>query len=136
MKWLGQTLRANQKLANRLLFELPEKGILGHLDKAIKFVEISKKYKVKIVIDRFGASHSPIDYLRKVSPEFIKIDGSYILDIENDTEDQVMLKAYVDIAHGLDIKVIATFVETKEARAVVEEQGVDAVQGRLLGPPI
>ena len=136
MEWLEGTLQANHEIARRLVFELPEKGILAHQDKALQFVEISMKYGVEIIIDRFGVSHSPIDYLRKVKPEYIKIDGSYIKDIENDCEDQVMIRAYVDIAHGLDIKVIATFIETEEALQVVKKLEVDAVQGRLLGSPI
>lgn len=136
LEWLEKTLQKNHKIVQRLVFELPEKGVLAHLGKAQQFAEISRKYGAEIIIDRFGVSHSPIDYLRKVKPDYIKIDGSYINGIENDSENQVMLKAYVGMAHGLDIKVIATFIETEAAHQVVRKLEVDAIQGLLMGPPI
>lgn len=136
MEWLEKTLQENHEIVRRLVFELPEKGVLALLGKTQQFAEISKKYGAEIIIDRFGVSHLPIDYLRKVKPDYIKIDGRYINDIENDRENQVMLKAYVDIAHGLDMKVIASFIETEAAYQVVRKLEVDAVQGMLMGPPI
>jgi len=135
LEWLEKTLRDNHKTVMRLILELPEKGVVAHLDKAQQFVKIVKKYGVEVAIDRFGVSRSSIDYLRQIKPDYIKIDGSYIHDIENDREDQVMLKAYVDIAHGLDMKVIATFIETEAAYRVVCKLGVNAVQGLFLGVP-
>lgn len=136
LEWLEKTLQENHEIVRRLVFELPEKGVLAHLGKAQQFAEISKKYGAEVAIDRFGASRLPIDYLRKVKPDYIKIDGSYINDIENDRENQLMLKAYVGIAHGLDMKVIATFIETEAARQAVIKLEVDAVQGLFMGRPI
>jgi diguanylate cyclase (GGDEF)-like protein len=135
LEWLEETLRDNHDTAPRIILELPEKGVVANLDKAQKFVEIAKKYGAGVAIDRFGVSRSSIDYLRMIKPDYIKIDGSYIHDIENDREDQVMLKAYVDIAHGLDMKVVATFIETEAAYRVVCKLGVDAAQGLFLGVP-
>jgi len=135
LEWFEKTMQNNQNTVLRLILELPEKGVITYLDKAQQFVKIAKKYGVEVAIDRFGVSRSSIDYLRQIKPDYIKIDGSYIHDIENDREDQIMLKAYVDIAHGLDMKVIATFIETETAYRVVCKLGVDAVQGLFLNPP-
>ncbi|MCP4266986.1 MAG: EAL domain-containing protein [Candidatus Brocadiaceae bacterium] len=135
LEWFKKTLQVNQDKLQRLILELPEKGVVAHPDKAQQFVEIIKKYGAGVAIDRFGVSRSSIDYLRQIKPDYIKIDGSYIYDIENDSEDQVMLKAYVDIAHGLDMKVIATFIETEAAYRVVCKLGVNAAQGLFLGVP-
>jgi FOG: EAL domain len=109
---------------------------VAHPDKAQQFVEIAKRYGAGIAIDRFGVSSSSLDYLRQIKPGYIKIDGSFIHDIENDRENQIMLKAYVDVAHGLDIKVIAAFIETEVAYREVCKLGVDAAQGLFLGEPI
>ncbi len=135
LEWIEKTLRDNHSTAIRIILELPEKGVVAHLDKARRFVEIVKKYGAKVAIDRFGVSRSSIEYLRHIKPDYIKIDGSYIHDIENDREDQIMFKAYVDIAHGLDMKVVATFIETEAAYRVVGKLGVNAVQGLFLGVP-
>lgn len=136
LEWLEKTLQENHKIARRLVFELPEKGVLAHLGKAQRLAEVSKKYDMEIAIDRFGVSRSSIDYLRQVKPDLLKIDGSYLHDIENDVEDQVMLRAYVDIGHGLDMKVIATFIETESACEAVKKLGVDGIQGLVLGRPV
>ncbi len=136
LEWLEKTLEGNHNTVPRLILGLSEKEVVAYLDKAQQLAGIAKKYGVKVAIDRFGVCHSPIDYLRKVKPDFIKIDGSYINDIENDSENQIMFKAYVDIAHGLDMKVIAAFIETEAAYRVVCKLGANAVQGLLLGEPI
>lgn len=120
---------------DRLLFEVPEYGVLRNIESAREFFRQVKAAGCDCGIDHFGRGFSSFGYLRSIGIQYLKIDGSYIHDIDKDPDNRFFVQALVDTAHSLDITVIAETVETQEELEVVCAMNVDGIQGYLTGKP-
>jgi len=89
----------------------------------------------KISIDDFGSESSNLSRLLEFSPDYLKIDGSFIKNILNDKNSSVIVEAVVLLCKKSNIKVIAEFVHNAEVQAKVEELGIDYSQGYYFGEP-
>ena len=89
----------------------------------------------KIAIDDFGSGYSNFSYILKLKPDYIKIDGSIIKNIDTNEDSRVITGAIIAFAKKLDITVIAEFVRSKEVYDTCVELGVDEFQGFYLGEP-
>ena len=122
-------------VAQRVIFEITESDILDDMDIVDKFIKRFRHHGVKIAIDDFGSGYSNFAYIIKLNPDFLKIDGSLIENIISDTKKYILVKSIIDLAHNLDIEVIAEFVSSKEIYDALNALGVDAMQGYYLGKP-
>ena len=86
-------------------------------------------------LDDFGAGFNSYRYLKHFPVDILKIDGGFIIDLDNDPVDQLLVKSMIDIAHSLGKKVVAEFVERASTMSLLKEYGVDFVQGYLIGKP-
>ena len=68
-------------------------------------------------------------------PDFLKIDGRFIRDIDQHQDNQFFVKSLINIAHGLSIRIIAEMVETQEEYLWLKGAGIDCVQGYFVEPP-
>ncbi|UTW03324.1 EAL domain-containing protein [Amphritea atlantica] len=91
---------------------------------------------VEISIDDFGIAYSSLSRLKRLPLNTLKIDRSFIRDIGSDQDDEVIVKTIIDMAHNLNLKVVAEGVETAEQLAFVRQYNCDQVQGFLFSPPI
>ncbi|WP_299195032.1 EAL domain-containing protein [uncultured Amphritea sp.] len=91
---------------------------------------------VEISIDDFGIAYSSLSRLKRLPLNTLKIDRSFIRDIGSDHDDEVIVKTIIDMAHNLNLKVVAEGVETEQQLAFVERYNCDQVQGYLFSPPI
>src|SRR5690606_41014447 len=89
----------------------------------------------RIALDDFGVGFSSFSYLKHLKADIIKIDGSFIREIVTSHEDQLFVKALVDVARGMGMQTVAEFVESAEALALVTRLGVDYAQGYYVGRP-
>lgn len=92
-------------------------------------------YGFKISIDDFGSQSSNFSRLLEFSPDYLKIDGSFIKNILSDKNSLIIVEAVVLLCKKSNIKVIAEFVHSKEVQAKIEELGVDYSQGYYFGEP-
>jgi diguanylate cyclase (GGDEF)-like protein len=132
--WLCERL-GNSGHTDRIFFEVPEYGVLRNIESAREFIRQVKAAGCNCGIDHFGRGFSSFGYLRSIGIQYLKIDGSYIHDIDKDADNRFFVQALVDTAHGLDITVIAETVETQEELEVVSAMNVDGIQGYLTGKP-
>jgi diguanylate cyclase (GGDEF)-like protein/PAS domain S-box-containing protein len=91
---------------------------------------------VGIAMDDFGTGYSSLSYLRKYPFTVIKVDRSFISDLNIDEADQKLVNASIAMAHGLKLKVVAEGIETEEQLATLKEMNCDLGQGYLLGKPM
>lgn len=91
---------------------------------------------VSIAMDDFGTGYSSISYLRRYPFDVVKVDRSFIRDIDVDSEIRELINAAISMAHALNLKVVAEGVETEEQLAYLKDLGCDYAQGYLFGKPI
>lgn len=113
----------------RICFELTETAAVANLTKTADFVRQLQKLGCTFSIDDFGTGFSSYDYLKRLPVDFVKIDGSFVKEIERSPSDLAMVKSINEIAHVLGRKTIAEYVETQSIREQLAALGIDYVQG-------
>ncbi|MBX9716372.1 MAG: EAL domain-containing protein [Burkholderiaceae bacterium] len=91
---------------------------------------------VSISIDDFGTGHSSLSYLRKLPTSELKIDRSFVLDLETSEDARKVASAVINLAKSLDLKVVAEGVETEGQNKILREFGCDQLQGFLFAKPM
>jgi EAL domain-containing protein (putative c-di-GMP-specific phosphodiesterase class I)/GGDEF domain-containing protein len=119
----------------RLVFEILESDHISDYTLLEDFITKYRNQNIKIAIDDFGTGYSNFAHILKIRPNYIKIDGSLIKNIDTDKNAYEMVKSIIDFSKALNIRVIAEFIHSKEVFDIVRELGVDEFQGFYLGKP-
>jgi len=120
---------------HRVVFEITETSAISNFEQTKAMVERLRSLGCRFALDDFGAGFNSYSYLKHFPVDILKIDGGFITDLINDSVDQLLVKSMIDIAHSLDKKVVAEFVENQETMDLLQSYGVDYVQGYLVGKP-
>jgi PAS domain S-box-containing protein len=128
-------LSINIDRANRVTFELLEDEDVKDFNAVKKFISLVKMLGVTIAIDDFGSGHSNFERLLDFQPDILKIDGSLIKNISNDTFSRNIVETIKLFSDKQKIKTVAEFVSSKETLDIVTEIGIDYLQGYLLAKP-
>ncbi len=135
VEWLEQEISQHRNIADRLIFELPEYGAIANLSQMKSLIEKIGGFGPMFSLDHFGRSFSSLAYLRSLKVDYLKIDGSYLRTLEDNKDHQFFIQALADIAHGLDIQVIAESVESEEVWNLLLSLHMDGAQGYYIGRP-
>jgi diguanylate cyclase (GGDEF)-like protein len=119
----------------RVTFEITETAMISNLPAARAMMRQLRGVGFQLALDDFGAGFSSFSYLKDLVPNYLKIDGSFIRDAENDHSKWIFVEMMNDIAHRLKIKSIAEFVAVETTARKLREIGVDFAQGFLFGEP-
>ena len=122
-------------ISKRVVFEIVESESIENFDKIEKFITMIKSYGCRISIDDFGTGYSNFEYLMRLQPDFIKIDGSIIKEINTDKRSEIITSVIVAFAKEMNIKTIGEYVETKEINDKLIKLGVDKSQGYYFDKP-
>lgn len=124
-------------LEPRLLeLELTESILVEDIDHLLAQLDVLKRLGVKLAIDDFGTGYSSLAYLKKFNIDRLKIDQSFVRDINTDPNDAAIVRAIVQMAHTLNLDVIAEGVEDEAMLKHVRESGCDEVQGYFFSKPL
>jgi diguanylate cyclase (GGDEF)-like protein/PAS domain S-box-containing protein len=132
---IKQLIKKHQVNPEKLIFEVTETSAVSNLQQAKKLMEAIKVLGCRFSLDDFGVGFSSFNYMRELPVDIIKIDGIFIKDLDKNADDQLFVKALIDVAKGLGKKTIAEFVETKEILVLLQKYGVDYAQGFYIGRP-
>ena len=119
----------------RIVFEILESDYITDYSLLEDFVIKYRNQGIKIAIDDFGTGYSNFAHILKIRPNYIKIDGSLIKNINTDKNSYELVKSIIDFSKALNIKVIAEFVHSREVYESILNLGVDEFQGFYLGEP-
>lgn len=89
-----------------------------------------------ILIDDFGTGYSSLSHLSKLPLDRLKIDRGFVMDMETNEQNMVIVKSTIQLAHGLGLKVVAEGVETQEQLDLLRELGCDCIQGYFFAKPM
>ncbi|MBV5321132.1 MAG: EAL domain-containing protein [Sulfuricurvum sp.] len=120
----------------RLVFELLESEGIDSYDELGDFFSRLKSYGCKIAIDDFGSGYSNFDHLAKLNIDYIKIDGSLIINIDKDFVSQTIVEMVTSFAKKLNLKTVAEFVGNRSVESMIVSMGVSESQGYLFGAAI
>lgn len=135
MEFLEQKIKQNPEKAKKLVVEILETHEITNLELMNEFLTKMRKYGVKIAIDDFGVGHSNLSQIFKLNPDYLKIDGEFIKNIDKNKESYALVRSVVTFAKELDIKVIAEYVHSKEIFDLLYFLGVDEFQGFYFSAP-
>jgi EAL domain-containing protein (putative c-di-GMP-specific phosphodiesterase class I) len=122
--------------ASRLELEITESVLLHDSAANVAVLDELSERGVSIALDDFGTGYSSLSYLQRFSFDRIKIDHSFIRDINRNVGSLKIVRAIVMLAHNLGLVVTAEGVETDEQLAAVRGEGCDEVQGYYTGRPV
>ena len=118
-----------------VVFEILESEGIHDYKTVLKFIEKAKSYGAKIAIDDFGTGYSNFERLVKLQPDYIKIDGGLIKNIDKNEDMKIITQTIVDFSKKLGAKTIAEYVHSKEIFDIIKEMRVDYAQGYYIGRP-
>ncbi|WP_372995523.1 EAL domain-containing protein [Marinobacter sp.] len=119
-----------------LELELTESVLVGDEARVVETVQLLKDQGIKLAIDDFGTGYSSLSYLNRFAMDKLKIDQSFIRDMETDKGSASLVLAIIRLAHSLGIKVIAEGVETRQQTEHLDRLSCDEVQGYYFGKPM
>ncbi len=133
-------LRAAELSPHRLDLELTESALVSQGEAAVDHLTALRALGVSISIDDFGTGYSSLSYLRRFPLDILKVDRSFVVGLSGADgrarQDQAVVRAIVEMAHALDLEVIAEGVETVAQREALRHLGCDYMQGFLYSPPV
>ena len=130
---IDSLLRANPGVAERLIVEITETVAIQDLDDVRGFVTRLKNFGCRIAIDDFGAGYTSFRNLRKLGVDIVKIDGAFVQNIAQSSDDRAFVQTLIDLARRLDIKTVAEWVQDEESAQLLSGWGCDYIQGQLIG---
>lgn len=133
--WLNNHYLEHSDLNGHLLFEIGEHWLLQHVKQATAFIELAHSHGGRVVMEHFGRRLSSFQTLHKLKVDYIKLCGSYTRDIASNGDNRFFLQTVTDIAHGLDIEIIAEQIESIADAEAMNELGINAMQGYYFGKP-
>ncbi|WP_257063008.1 EAL domain-containing protein [Priestia megaterium] len=116
--------------------EITESTLLMNEEETIKALHLLKKYGISISIDDFGTGYSSLSYLKKLPIDCLKIDRSFIQDIQEDYSNSEIAQAIISLSQSLKLQVIAEGVEEEYQKVFLMENGCDHMQGYLFSKPL
>jgi diguanylate cyclase (GGDEF)-like protein len=120
----------------QLQLEVTETGLMSSGTDPIAVLNALKAWGVRLAIDDFGTGQSSLAYLQHLPVDELKIDRSFVQDVDGDPRRQALLKSIVGVGQGLGLTVTAEGVENEAELAVIQGCGCDLVQGYLLARPM
>jgi diguanylate cyclase (GGDEF)-like protein len=132
---LQQKLRNSAIAPERLTFEITETAAITNFSETRHMIARIRDLGCRFALDDFGSGFSSYNYLKEFPIDLLKIDGSFIVGLQQDRRDQIIVQSMIDIAHGLDKEVVAEFIENADTLGILTEMGIDYAQGYYIGKP-
>jgi diguanylate cyclase (GGDEF)-like protein len=135
VRLVHQTLIETGLDAGLLELEITEGVLIDDFARAVSILRRLKSLGVRIALDDFGTGYSSMSYLQAFPFDMIKIDRSFISNLERSAQSKALLRGVIGLARGLELPVTAEGVETRAQLDVLSRAGCDLVQGFLIGRP-
>jgi diguanylate cyclase (GGDEF)-like protein/PAS domain S-box-containing protein len=120
---------------HQLCFEITETTAISNMSRATSFIKRLKTIGASFALDDFGNGFSSFSYLKQLPVDYLKIDGSFVRGIADDSIDFAMVESVNTIGHAMGMKTIAEYVKDQKTREMLESIGVDYLQGYEIARP-
>lgn len=134
-EYINRLLVTNKVSPDRLLVELTETAAVSDMRDAQRFIDALRATGCTVCLDDFGSGFASFAYLKQLKADVLKIDGLFIRDLPTDHDSQVFVRGMVSMARDMGKITIAEFVENEQIFRMLQEIGIDQVQGYYLDKP-
>jgi len=121
---------------NKIVFEVTESIVAEDLDKIIRIMEEIRQLGIRFSMDDFGTGYSSLSYLKRLPIDEIKIDRSFVSELNKVENDQIMVSSILDMAKQFNLKVVAEGVETEDQFDFLQSRNCDIYQGFYFSRPL
>ncbi len=136
MQEVFDILRRNSHVSNFLCIEITESIALHDLKNTRRFIDKVRSYGARVALDDFGAGYTSFSYLKELPADLLKIDGSFVVNMNQHPANVSIVEAIVNLARNLGMKTIAEWAEDAATVQALAEIGVDYVQGYAVARPM
>jgi diguanylate cyclase (GGDEF)-like protein len=133
---VDEALVASGMPAVLLQLEVTESMVMRNVPRAVKMLDAIRSRGIRLAIDDFGTGYSSMSLMKHFPIDTIKIDRSFVRDLETNAEDQAIAQAIISMGRALGMTVVAEGVETIEQRAFLRDHACDEIQGYLFSKPV
>ena len=133
---IAELLLARRVPAERLILEITESTIMADPARALNVLTRLSEMGIRLSIDDFGVGYSSLSYLKRLPVDEIKIDRSFVAQMDADEDDAFIVRSTIDLGRNLGLNVVAEGVETEAVWDELGELGCDYAQGWFLGRPM
>jgi EAL domain-containing protein (putative c-di-GMP-specific phosphodiesterase class I) len=134
--FISNAVSKNKVSPDLLELEITEGVLVDNHDKARKLLQELREMGVTVAIDDFGTGYSSLSYLKYLPIDSLKIDQSFVIDLDFNTDDQAIVLAVIAMAKSLKLDVVAEGIETEEQKLFLQEHECLVGQGFLLSRPL
>ncbi len=131
-----EALRNHRVPARMLIMEITESVAMEDIEASLRVFDMLDQIGVRLSIDDFGTGYSSLSYLRRLPARQLKIDRSFVRDLDSSLDAQAIVEAVVRLAHALGLKVVAEGVETQDQADILAQLHCDELQGFLFARPM
>jgi len=128
-------LKAHERVAPRLVFEITETVAMADIYESARFAKTFRDLGCGVALDDFGAGYTSFRHLKQLAIDIVKIDGQFAKDVASNVDNQLFVRTLMSLARGFGLKAVAETVETEEDAEALARHGVDYLQGYLFGRP-
>ena len=131
-----QMLKDNDVSPEKLTLEVTESSIMEDIGHAVLVLECLRDIGVRISMDDFGTGHSSLAQLRNIPLHELKVDKSFVMTILDDPQNEAIVRTTIDLAHSLNLEVVAEGVEDEATMRRIASLGCEQAQGYFLSKPV
>ncbi len=121
---------------DQLVLEITESAMMADVNRALDVITALDAIGVRLSIDDFGTGFSSLSHLKRLPVDELKIDRSFVRDMDCDESDAIIVRSIIDLAHNMGLKVVAEGVESESAIDLLNMLGCDTLQGYYIGAPM
>lgn len=127
--------QGDRSITSRMMVEITETSAITDIGESAAFVKTLKELGCQVAIDDFGAGYSSFRNLRALDADMVKIDGSFVEKMADCPHDRFLVRTLADLARNFGMKTVAEWVGDEATARLVEEAGIDFLQGFYFGRP-
>tara|TARA_B100001059_G_scaffold214111_1_gene230558 strand:+ start:1184 stop:1825 length:642 start_codon:yes stop_codon:yes gene_type:complete len=138
-EWVGGWIQASKQYnlpAHSILIEVTENTLMGTDAEFKRQLKHLSEFQIDVAIDDFGVGYSSLAYLQRLDIDILKIDRSFIQDIETNENSIALVKAIITMAHNLNVEVVAEGVEDQKQYLLLKQLNCDYIQGYFFSKPV
>ena len=133
---IQEAIQTHEIAPEMVTFEITESAAMEDAQASLRIFEQIAQTRVSLSIDDFGTGYSSLSYLRKLPARQLKIDRSFVQDVDKEEDARAIVRAVIKLAHALNLEVVAEGVETEAQQDILVRMGCDQLQGFYFAKPM